>query len=78
MDAPEFLVTAEAAHILGLVPETVRGLERAGKIPAIRLGSGQRLFRRDDVERFAAEREAQPKGRGRRPTVEQPVEGGAS
>ncbi len=77
MVLPEFLVTAEAAHILGLVPETVRGLERAGKIPAIRLGSGQRLFRREDVERLAAEREAQSARRGRRPTVPQPMEGGA-
>lgn len=78
MDTPEFLVTAEAAHYLGLVPETVRKLSQAGKLPALRLGNGQRLYRRADLDRYAEERAAWSERGGHRPTVPREVEGGTS
>lgn len=73
MDAPEFLVTAEAAHYLGLVPETIRKLSQAGKIPFLRLGNGQRLYRRSDLDRYAEEQAARPHHGGRRPTIAGPL-----
>jgi excisionase family DNA binding protein len=74
MDAPEFLVTAEAARYLGLVPETIRKLSQAGKIPALRLGNGQRLYRRSDLDRYAEERAARTHRGGRRPTLTNAIE----
>ncbi len=56
MDIHDLLSTADAARILGVVPATVRQLERNGRLPAIRTAGGIRLFRRADVERFARER----------------------
>jgi excisionase family DNA binding protein len=52
----ELLTTADAARILGVVPATVRLLERAGKLPALKTPSGQRLFQRDEVQRVADDR----------------------
>jgi excisionase family DNA binding protein len=78
MEAPDFLVTAEAARYLGLVPETIRKMSQAGKIPAIRLGNGQRLYRRIDLDRYAKERVEKPYRGGRRPTVPRSEEGVAS
>lgn len=64
MEAPEFLATSEAALYLGLVPETIRKLSNEGKIPVMRLGNGQRLYRRVDLEEYAAERAKRPQRRG--------------
>lgn len=44
----------EAAHILGVHVETVRRWEEAGHITAVRTPTGQRRFRREDVEKLAA------------------------
>ncbi len=50
------MTTGEAARVLGLSPDMVRWIERVGRLPAQRTTNGVRLFRRDDVERLAAER----------------------
>lgn len=54
----EYLSVADAARILGVVPATVRQMERSGRLPALRTAGGIRLFCRADVERFAEERTA--------------------
>ena len=41
-----------------VTPDTVRHWERTGKLPALRVGNGQRLFRRETVEGFLALRRA--------------------
>jgi excisionase family DNA binding protein len=74
MEAPEFLVTAEAAQYLGLVPKTIRKLSQAGKIPAVRLGNGQRLYRRADLDRYAEEQATRTNRGGRRPTLTNSIE----
>ncbi|MDP9357434.1 MAG: helix-turn-helix domain-containing protein [Chloroflexota bacterium] len=53
----QLLSAADAARLLGVVPATVRQMERSGRLPAERTAGGMRLFRRADVERLAAERE---------------------
>jgi excisionase family DNA binding protein len=52
----DLLTTADAARILGVVPATVRQLERNGRLAAQRTSSGVRLFQRSDVEQLARER----------------------
>jgi excisionase family DNA binding protein len=52
----QFLSTSGAARILGVTPDTVRYLERRGRLPALHLESGQRVFRRSDVEELARRR----------------------
>lgn len=54
----EFLSTGDAARRLGVAPDTVRLWERNGCLPAMRTAGGIRLFRREDVEKVAAERAA--------------------
>lgn len=49
--------TTDVALRLGCSPENVRALERAGKLPCERTPSGRRVFRTEDVERLATERE---------------------
>lgn len=66
----EVLSTAAAARILGVVPDTVRQLERKGEIPALRMEGGTRVFLRSDVERVAAEREARQNAKANRPQLE--------
>ena len=58
MGKEDFLTTLPAARRVGIGPERLRQLERAGRISAIRTSSGLRLFRQADVERLAAERAA--------------------
>lgn len=75
------LTPADAARILGVVPATVRTMAISGKLPpTVTTESGIRLFRRSDVERFAAERAALGKQNGRilADASPQPVEGGAA
>ncbi len=52
----DFILTTEAAHVLGVSPETVRAWERLGRLPALKTARGVRLFDRLDVERLACER----------------------
>jgi len=46
---------SEAARMLTKSENTIRTWERLGKIAAIKTESGTRIFRRDEVERVAAE-----------------------
>ena len=41
---------AEAAHYLGVHPDTLRRWEKAGKVRAYRLPSGERRFERADLD----------------------------
>ena len=51
------LQTSEAGRILKRSAEMVRNYERSGKLPAIKLTGGQRLYREQDVRKLAAELE---------------------
>lgn len=53
------LSPSDAARILGVVPATVRAMALSGRLPpATMTESGIRLFKREDVERLAAQRSA--------------------
>ena len=52
----QLLGVADAARILGVVPATVRQMERDGRLPAMRTAGGVRVFRLADVQRLGAER----------------------
>jgi excisionase family DNA binding protein len=56
MDATMLLTPAEAAQDLGLTPDAVRTMERAGTLPALKTRTGRRLFDARDVQALAAER----------------------
>jgi len=51
------LGTTDAAIKLHCSAEWVRRLADEGKLPAERTANGQRIFRAEDVERLAAERD---------------------
>lgn len=52
----EYVMTAEAAEILGVSQNTLRGWARDGKIPVRKnSANGYRLFRRADLEQFLRE-----------------------
>ena len=52
----EYVMTAEAAEILGVSQNTLRGWARDGKIPVRKNpANGYRLFRRADLEQFLRE-----------------------
>lgn len=55
---------SEAARILAIAPETVRAWEKTGRLRAVRIGRGIRLFNREDVERIARERSTSPEHAG--------------
>ena len=47
----EFVTIRQAARFLGVAPNTLRGWDRAGKIPVYRNPkSGYRLFKKTDLE----------------------------
>jgi excisionase family DNA binding protein len=51
----KLLTVADASHILGITPATVRLLVSQGKLKvAVWTERGQRLFKRSEVERLAA------------------------
>jgi len=54
----EFLLTADVARVLGVVPDAVRALARKGALPYTRTAGGVKLFRREDVEALQRERVA--------------------
>lgn len=59
-----YLSAADAARLLGVVPATVRQMERDGRLPAQRTMRGMRLFRGEDVEHLVQQRlEAQERTR---------------
>lgn len=53
------LLVSEAARVLNVSAETVRNLERAGRLPAVRTANGVRVFDRRQVEALARERAAE-------------------
>ena len=53
------LTAREVAERLALTPETVLSWQRTGKIPAIRLPSGQIRFRPEEIDAWLAERSTQ-------------------
>ena len=56
----EYLSTADAARLLGVVPATVRQMERRGTLRlAAKTAGGIRLFRYGDVDRLAKRRAKQ-------------------
>lgn len=60
----EYVLTAEAAKVLGVSQNTLRAWAKAGKIPMHRNpANGYRLFRRSDLDRFLRQvaRPAKPK-----------------
>ena len=56
-EAEVFVLTAEAARILEISPDTVRIWERTGRLHALKTSRGVRLFYKCDVERLARERQ---------------------
>lgn len=50
----EFLMVTDVARILNRSAESVRNYARSGKLPAIRTANGHRLFKRQDVLKFAS------------------------
>jgi excisionase family DNA binding protein len=52
----DFMSVGDVAKRCGVSSAAVRLWERSGKLVAIRTSGGVRLFHRDDVERFHAER----------------------
>jgi hypothetical protein len=60
IQATNLLTIGEASRILVLSPETVRTLERRGKLrPTLRTSTGMRIYDRVEVEQLAAERARQ-------------------
>lgn len=55
----EFLGPIDVARQLGCSTDNVRLLEKTGRLAALRTPSGRRIFRREDVDRLAAERDRQ-------------------
>lgn len=53
-----YMQTSEVAIRCGVATGTVLAWERSGRLPAIKTARGVRLFKADDVERLAAERDA--------------------
>jgi len=52
------VLISEAARILECCADTVRRLEAAGVLRAVRTPSGMRIFERREVEQLAAQRAA--------------------
>ncbi len=66
MGGPDDLMSiSDAARLAGVSSEWLRKLCDSGRVPAIRTVAGQRLFRRGDIENYAAERKRRPPQRGR-------------
>jgi len=58
----DYVLTAEAAEILGVSQNTLRAWAEAGKIPMYRNpANGYRLFRRADLEKFLCDIECHMK-----------------
>ena len=57
----EFLSPSQAARVVGVAAETIRYHWRTGRLPAVIVPPGRRLFRVTDIERFVQERTAQRK-----------------
>ena len=58
MEEPDSLLTNDAAQLVGTTGATVRWYEQTGQLRAEKTARGVRIFKRAEVERFIAEREA--------------------
>lgn len=58
-----FLSVSEAARLLGMSGDWVRFQEKSGRLKAIRSAGAIRLFALEDVQRLAAGRQEQERGR---------------
>ncbi len=58
----KLFTTGEVSKLLDLSTDQVRRLEREGRLEAIRVGKGQRLFKELDVEHLRAERARKNQG----------------
>ncbi len=54
---PLLLDEREAARLLGVAPRTLWSLADSGELPCVRIGR-RKLYSRDTLRRFIAEREA--------------------
>jgi hypothetical protein len=61
----DLMPVSRTARALGTSEATVRRLTRTGRLPCLRLSTGERLFRPEDVDRLAVERRGQRRGRRR-------------
>ena len=59
MASDQLLLTRDAARILDITPHGVRAMTQRGVLQCERTPSGDRIFRRGDVEKLARERQAQ-------------------
>ena len=50
------VLTSEAARIAKVAPDTIRAWERSGRLPALKMARGVRLFDRQAVLRLVRER----------------------
>ena len=64
VSAMTYLTTSRAARVLNKSESTVRAWARSGELPFTLTESGVRLFKPEDVERVAAERQARRDTRG--------------
>jgi len=55
------LTVGDVARRLNVSEDTVRSLERSGRLPATKTSAGWRLFDPGDVERLARDRERRQK-----------------
>ena len=58
-----FILTTEAAGIIGVAADTIRYWERTGRLRAVKTSGGVRLFARHDVEALRDGRERAALGR---------------
>lgn len=58
------LTPLDASRVLGVGADTVRFYANKGMLPVMKTMGGRRLFRRSDVDKLAAERSKQKKGKG--------------
>lgn len=63
----ELLSCAMVARLAGVTTETVRFWDRSGKLTAMRLGNGTRMFHGEDVKTFLAKRRGRLRRGGRAP-----------
>jgi len=56
----DHVTVSEAARLLEVSADTIRRWDATGRLPAQRTRSGLRLFRREDIERFAEQRSGRP------------------
>ena len=64
-DKPNDLLTVtHTARLLTLSEITIRALSDQGRLACIRTSAGHRLYRRRDIEKYAAQRESKGNGDG--------------